>query len=303
MRVLIAGATSAIGRPLVRHLSGAHHTIYALARSPDSARVVSELGAEPVIADALDVASVKAALARLRPDAVINELTSLPRHYTAVEMRNAAERDRRVRIEGNRNLLAALREAGVRRYLLQSSAYWYAPGHGLADESAPFAFDASPAVAAGTRRYAEMEAAASGTPGIEFVALRYGFFYGPGTWFSSDGDMGEQTREQRVAIIGDGQGVWSWVHIEDAAAATAAALECAPGAYNIVDADPTPQHLWLPAFARMSGAPAPPRITEEEALAAFGPDSVYYATQLRGASNEKAKRELNFQPRPLEWLD
>ena len=115
--------------------------------------------------------------------------------------------------------------------------------------------------------------------------------------------MGEQVREQRAPIIGDGQGVWSWVHIEDAAAATAAALECAPGAYNIVDADPTPQHLWLPAFARMSGAPAPPRITEEKALAAFGPDSVYYATQLRGASNEKAKRDLDFQPRPLEWLD
>src|SRR6516162_8871336 len=197
-------------------------SIYALARSPDPARVVSELDAEPVIADALDFASVKAAIARVRPDAVINELTSLPRHYTTVEMRSAAERDRRVRIEGNRNLLAALREAGVRRYLLQSSAYWYAPGHGLADESAPFAFDASPAVAAGTRRYAEMEAAASGTPGIEFVALRYGFFYGPGTWFSSDGDMGKQTRGQQVPIIGDGQGVWSWVHIEDAAAATAA---------------------------------------------------------------------------------
>jgi nucleoside-diphosphate-sugar epimerase len=264
--------------------------------------VVSALGAEPVIADALDAASVRAATARVRLDAVINELTALPSRYTAAEMRGAAERDRKVRIEGNRNLLAALREAGVRRYLLQSSAFWYAPGHGLADESAPFAFDASPAVAAGTRRYADMETAASGTPGIEFVALRYGFFYGPGTWFSSDGDMGEQTREQRVAIIGDGQGVWSWVHIEDAAAATAAALECAPGAYNIVDADPTPQRLWLSAFARMSAAPAPPRITEEEALAAFGPDSVYYATRLRGASNEKAKREFNFQPRPLEWL-
>ena len=190
----------------------------------------------------------------------------------------------------------------MHRYLLQSSAYWYAPGNGLADESAPFAFDASPAVAAGTRRYAEMEAAASGTPGIEFVALRYGFFYGPGTWFSSDGDMGEQTRGQLVPVIGDGRGVWSWVHIEDAAAATAAALECTPGAYNIVDADPTPQGLWLPAFARTSGAPAPPRITEEKALAAFGPDSVYYATQLRGASNEKAKRDLDFQPRPQEWL-
>ena len=147
-----------------------------------------------------------------------------------------------------------------------------------------------------------MEAAASGTPDIEFLALRYGFFYGPGTWFSSDGDMGEQVREQRVPIIGDGQGVWSWVHIEDAAAATAAALECAPGAYNIVDADPTPQRDWLPVFARGAGAGAPSRVTEEEALAAFGPDTVYYATRLRGASNEKAKREFNFRPRPLEWL-
>ena len=115
MRVLIAGATSAIGRPLVRHLSGAHHTISALARSPDSARVVSALGAEPVIADALDAASVRAATARLRPDAVINELTALPRRYTAAEMRAAAERDRKVRIEGNSNLLAALRELGVGR--------------------------------------------------------------------------------------------------------------------------------------------------------------------------------------------
>ena len=302
MRVLIAGATGAIGRPLIRCLNQNHHTVYALARSPKSSRVVTELGAEPVTADALDAASVKAAITQVRPDAVINELTSLPSHYTAAEMRAAAERDRKIRIEGNINLLAALRDARVRRYVLQSGGFWYAPGDGLADESVPFAFDASPAVAAGSRRYAELEATATGTPGIEFVALRYGFFYGPGTWFRRDGDMGEQAREQRVPVIGDGQGVWSWVHIEDAAAATAAALECRPGAYNVVDADPTPQRVWLPAFARAVGAPAPPQITEEEALAAFGPDTVYYATRLRGASNEKAKRELNFQPRPLEWL-
>jgi len=264
--------------------------------------VVSELGAEPVTADALDTASVKAAITRVQPDVVINELTFLPRHYTAAEMRAAAERDRKVRIEGNANLLAALRDAGVGRYLLQSSAFWYAPGDGLANESAPFAFDAWPAVAAGTQRYAEMEAAASGIAGIAFVSPRYGFFYGPGTWFDSDGDMADQVRQQQVPVIGDGQGVWSWVHIDDAAAATAAALECAPGAYNIVDPDPTPQRVWLPAFARAVGAPAPSRITEQEALAAFGPDAVYYATRLRGASNEKAKRELNFRPRPLEWL-
>jgi nucleoside-diphosphate-sugar epimerase len=280
-----------------------HHTVSALARSPDSARAVTELGAEPVAADALDAASVKAQVARIRPDAVINELTSLPRHYTPTEMRAAAERDRKIRTEGNANLLAALRNAGVRRYLLQSGGYWYAPGAGLADENVPFAFDASPAVAAGARRYADLEAAAAGTSNVEFVGLRYGFFYGPGTWYSRDGDMGEQVRRQQVPVIGAGQGVWSWVHIDDAAAATAAALECPPGIYNVVDGDPTAQRVWMPAFARAVGAPPPSQITEEEALAAFGPDTVYYATRLRGASNEKAGRELNFRPRRLEWLE
>jgi 2-alkyl-3-oxoalkanoate reductase len=302
MRVLIAGATGAIGRPLIRRLKKDRYTVFALARSPESSHALTQLGAEPVAADVLDAASVKAAIDRARPDAVINELTSLPRRYTAAEMRAAAERDSTVRIEGNENLLAALRDMGDCRYLLQSSAFWYAPGDGLADESASFAFDASPAVAAGARRYAQLEAAALATPGIEFVGLRYGFFYGPGTWFHNDGDMGEQVREQRVPVIGDGNGVWSWVHIEDAAAATAEALECPPGAYNIVDVDPASQRVWLPAFARAVGAPAPSRVTEEEALAALGPDTVYYATRLRGASSDKAKREWNFQPRPLEWL-
>jgi 2-alkyl-3-oxoalkanoate reductase len=141
-----------------------------------------------------------------------------------------------------------------------------------------------------------------GTPGVEFVSLRYGFFYGPGTWYVSEGDMGEQVRQQRVPVIGGGQGVWTFVHIDDAAAATTAALDSAPGIYNVVDGDPTPQRLWLPAFARAVGAPVPRQITEQEALATFGPDTVYYATRLRGASNEKARRELNFRPRPLEWL-
>ena len=301
MRVLIAGASGAIGRPLVRRLKENRHTVFGLTRSPQSSHAVAELGAEPVNADRLDAVSVKAAIVRVRPDAVINELTSLPRHYTAAEMKAAAVRDYQVRIEGNANLLAALRDAGVQRDLLQSSRFWYAPGTALADESERLALDASPAVAAGTRRYAELEAAAR-TPGIELVSLRYGFFYGPGTWYSREGDMGKQVRQQRVPVIGNGEGLWSWVHIDDAAAATAAALECTPGAYNVVDGDPTPQSLWLPAFARAVAAPAPPRVTEDEALAAFGPDTVYYATRLRGASNERARRELHFQPRPLEWL-
>jgi nucleoside-diphosphate-sugar epimerase len=298
----LAGATGAIGQPLIRFLKDAGHTVFGLARSSESARALTEAGAGAVTADALNAAAVRAAIARIRPDAVINELTALPAHYTDAEMEAAAPRDYKVRVEGNANLLAAIGEAGVRRYILQSSGFWYAPGAGLADESEQFAFDASPGVSAGARTYAELESSASQTSGIEFVALRYGFFYGPGTWYCSDGDMGDQVRHQLVPVIGKGEGVWSWVHIEDAAVATVAALECAPGAYNVVDSDPTPQHLFLPAFARAVGAAEPPLITEQQALDSFGADQVYYATRLRGASNAKAMRELRFKPRPLEWL-
>src|SRR5499425_18580 len=302
MRILIAGATGAIGRLSIRRLRANQHEVFALTRSPDSAPALREIGAEAVIADALDATAVKAAVGRIRPDAVINELTSLPRHYTPAELNAAAEQDRKVRVEGNVNLLAALRDAGVRRYLLQSAGFWYAPGVGLADESAPFISSASPAVEASARMFKQGEARASATPGIEFVALRYGFFYGPGTWYTREGDMGDQVRQQQVPIIGEGQGVSSFVHIDDAAGATAAALECPPGAYNIVDGNPSPQHVWLTAFARAAGASASPRVSEEEALRTSGSDAVYYATRLRGASHEKAGRELKFRPRPLEWL-
>src|SRR5215471_37091 len=146
MRILIAGATGAIGRPSVHRLRANQHEVVALTRSPASAVALKEIGAEAAIADALDAAAVKAAVGRIRPDAVINELTSLPQHYTPAEMKTAAERDRKVRVEGNINLLAALRDASVRRYLLQSSGFWYAPGAGLAGESVPFISSASPAV-------------------------------------------------------------------------------------------------------------------------------------------------------------
>jgi 2-alkyl-3-oxoalkanoate reductase len=145
--------------------------------------MLTEMGAEAVIGDALDAASVRAAIARVRPDAVINELTSLPRHYTPAEMKAAAERDSRVRGEGNVNLLAGMRESGVRRYVLQSSGFWYAPGPGLADESSPLAVDASPGVAAGARTYVKLESTAFRATEIDCVAMRYGFFYGPGKAF------------------------------------------------------------------------------------------------------------------------
>ncbi len=140
-----------------------------------------------------------------------------------------------------------------------------------------------------------------GATDLEGVALRYGFFYGPGTWFTADGSVADRVRERQYPIAGSGQGVWSWVHVEDAAKATAA-LECGPGIYNIVDDDPSALSVWLPAFANAVGAPPPPHIGEEEALQSAGSDFVYYATRLRGASNEKAKRELGFAPRRLQWL-
>lgn len=302
MRVLVAGATGAIGRPLIRSLKQHGHSVFCLARSAKSADRLAEMGAEAVAGDALDAVSLRLAVARVQPDAVINELTSLPQHYTPAEMEAAAERDSTVRRQGNVNLLAAMRENGVRRYVLQSSGFWYAPGPGLADESSLFAVDASPGVAASARTYVELESTAFRVLGIDAVAVRYGFFYGPGTWYAREGDMGEQVHQRQVPIIGAGQGVWSFVHIEDAAFATVAALECAPGVYNIVDDNPCKQRDWLPAFARYCGAPEPLQVTEQEALAASGADSVYYATNLRGASNEKARHEFDFRPRPLEWI-
>ncbi|MFZ0705320.1 MAG: NAD(P)-dependent oxidoreductase [Candidatus Korobacteraceae bacterium] len=302
MKVFVAGATGAIGRPLIKSLTLAGHTAFGMVRAQSSSSSVSEMGAEPVIADALDAASVSGAVAKVRPDVIINELTSLPKHYTPTDMEAAAEGDARVRSEGNRNLIAAALQTGVRRFLVQSTGFWYAPGEGLAEESEGFAFSASPGVAAGAQRYAELEAVTLGRPELQSVALRYGFFYGPGTWFTSDGDVGEQVRQQQVPAVGDGQGVWSWVHIDDAADATVRALDCAPGAYNIVDENPSEQRVWLSAFARYCGAPEPPHVSEQQALQAAGADEVYYATRLRGASNAKAKRELGFTPRPLQWL-
>jgi hypothetical protein len=151
------------------------------------------------------------AVRHTRPDAIINELTSLPKRYTPQEMQAAGARDTELRVKGNANLLAAARATNCRAYLLQSSAFWYAPGPGLADETASFAFDASPGVAAGCRTYADLEAAAQES-GLSAVLLRYGFFYGPGTWFSREGDVGGQVRRREVPVIGKGEGIWSWAH-------------------------------------------------------------------------------------------
>lgn len=303
MKFFIAGGTGVIGRPLVAQLLAKGHSVAVLSRSEEQAHTLVERGIEPVIADVFDSDAVKAALNRAQPEVVIEMLTALPRHYTAEEMSAAAPLNRRIRLEGGANVLAAARAAGVRRYVRQSIAFWAIPGSGLADEATPLAFDASPGVDADARVVNELEQSLLGTPDIEGILLRYGFFYGPGTWFNPDGDVARQIRQEEFPIVGNGEGVWSWLHIEDAAMATVAAAEQGnPGIYLIANDQPSPVREWLPAFAQWLNAPPPPRISVEEALEASGADAVYYGTRLRGVSNAKAKRELGFQPRRLEWI-
>ena len=303
MKFFVAGGTGAIGRPLIAELLARGHTVVALTRSPDQAPALVERGVEPAIADVFDPDAVKSVLSRVQPEIVIEQLTALPRTYTREAMTAAAPFNTRIRLEGGANVLAAARAAGVRRYLRQSIAFWGAPGPGLADEQTPLAFDASPAVAADAHVVTELEGRLLVSSDIEGIVLRYGFFYGPGTWFNPDGDVAKQVRQQQMPIIGNGEGVWSWLHIEDAAVATVEAAEQGnPGIYLIANDQPLPVREWLPAFARSVNAPPPPHISVEDALKADGADAVYYATQMRGVSNTKAKRELNFQPRPLEWI-
>ena len=217
MNVLVAGATGAIGRPLISALVSARHNVFGMTSSKLGLQTLKEDGAEGLLASALDAQAVDAAIKSARPEVVIDELTSLPKHYTPDEMRAAAERDHKLRLEGGQNVLNAARAAGARRYIIQSTGFYYAPGPGLAHETDPLALNASPAISANVRTYTQLENRALGAQGLEGVALRYGFFYGPGTWFRPDGDAAHQVLEQRYPIAGSGSGVWSWVHVEDAA--------------------------------------------------------------------------------------
>jgi 2-alkyl-3-oxoalkanoate reductase len=303
MKIFIAGATGAIGRPLISQLLAKGHDVVALTRSLEKARILAEQGVESAIVDVFDGDAVKAAVIRAQPEVLIEQLTSLPKTYTSDSMSNSAPLNRRIRLEGGANVLAAAQASGVRRYLRQSIAFWGIPGTGLADEETPLAFDASPAVATDARTVTEIEHCLLETPNLEGIALRYGFLYGPGTWFNPDGDVAHQVRQQQFPIVENGEGVWSWVHVEDAAAATVTAVERGnPGIYLITDDRPLEVREWLSAFARSLNAPPPPHVSIEEAMEIGGTDAVYYGTQMRGASNAKAKRELNFQPRSLEWM-
>ena len=259
MKVFVAGATGAIGRPLVAELVRQGHAVTGMTRLKASTQGLKELGAEVALVDALDAAAVEEAVRKSGAEAVIDQLTSLPK--SPADMAAARAIDRRLRIEGGGNLRRAALACGVHRYVQQSSGFFLAPGEGLADEAVGMAVDASPGVAFHARSYAELEARVLAPGPLEGVAMRYGFFYGPGTWYSPEGACADQARRQEIPIVGKGKGVWSWVHIVDAAHATVAALTAPPGVYNVVDDDPSPVNVWLPAFARSVGAPPPPQIS------------------------------------------
>src|SRR3982751_4902215 len=202
MKIFVAGGTGAIGRPLIAKLLGKGHAVVALTRSQEKAQALAEQGIEPAIADVFDTDAVKAVVSRAQPEVVIEQLTALPRTYTRESMNAAAALNSRIRLEGGANVLAAAQAAGVRRYLRQSVAFYAIPGHGLADEDTPLAFDASPAVAASARELSELEHRLLGTPNMEGIVLRYGFFYGPGTWFNPDGDVARQVGQQQFPSSG-----------------------------------------------------------------------------------------------------
>jgi 2-alkyl-3-oxoalkanoate reductase len=300
MKVFVAGASGAIGEPLITELIRQGHTVTGMTRSKGGAQKLAELGAAVAVVSAFDGAAVEEALRRAKAEVVIDELTALPKD--PAQMASAFPGDRKLRLEGGGNLHRAAKATGVRRYLQQASGFFLKATNGLADESSLLAIDAGARIAASAQMYAEIESRLLESGKMEGVALRYGFFYGPKTWYCQEGAGADQVRRQEIPIVGRGEGVWSWVYIEDAALATVAALTVPPGIYNIVDDDPSPINRWLPAFARWLGAPPPPQITEQQAREADGEDAVYYGTRLSGSSNGKAKSTFGFLPRPLQWL-
>jgi 2-alkyl-3-oxoalkanoate reductase len=301
MKIFVAGASGAIGQPLVAELIRQGHAVTGMTHSDAGAERLRKVGATVARVSAFDEAALEDVLRRSSAEIVIDELTALPKHPS--EMAAAAAGDRKLRLEGGGNLLRAARASGVRRYIQQSTGFFLKAGDGLADETESLAVDASPSVAAAAQTYTQLESRLLSDPKIEGIALRYGFFYGPNTWFNPDGASADQARKQETPVIGSGSGVWSWIHIDDAAEATVAALNASAGIYNIVDDDPSPVSVWLPAFARFVGAPPPAHISEEQARQVAGEDAIYYHTRLRGASNKKAKATLSFRPRRLEWVN
>jgi nucleoside-diphosphate-sugar epimerase len=302
MKVFVAGASGAIGQPLVRRLFAAGHEVTGTTRQRERAAEIEGAGAKAVVCDVFDPAALEEAVAAAQPEVVVNQLTSLPQKYNPRRSSFYAATDR-VRREGGHNLVEAARKAGAKRFLTQSIAFLYAPeGDRVKDEGARPFTDAPGHFAGAVEAMVGHENEVVESADFEGLVLRYGQFYGPGTYYAPDGHLGREVRHRRFPVVGSGAGVFSFLHVEDAAGATVAALDRgAPGIYNVVDDEPAPLHEWLPVYAEALGAKPPRHVPVWLARIVAGGAVAAMATELRGASNAKAKRELGWQPQYPSW--
>jgi nucleoside-diphosphate-sugar epimerase len=296
MRVFVAGASGAIGSRLVPQLIDAGHEVIGTHNSPASAQLLRTLGAKPVMVDLLDAREVRKAVLDAEPEAIVHQATALANATWGRSFDKAFARTNELRTKGTDALLAAVREAGVRRFVAQSFAsYRYArEGGPVKTEDDPL--DPTPPANA-QQSFAAMAYLDQKVTEAGGIALRYGLFYGA----ANDGLM-EPVRKRQYPIVGDGGGITSWIHLDDAAAATVLALEKdGPAIYNIVDDEPAPVREWLPVFAQALGAKPPRRFPSWLARLVAGEAAVVMGAEARGASNAKAKRELGWTPRYPTW--
>lgn len=302
MKVFVAGASGAIGRPLVRQLVDAGHEVTGMTRREERAEEIRAAGAQAVVCDVFDAATLEAAVKGVAPEVVIHMLTAIPERIDWKAADSLAPTNR-LRREGTVNLIAAARAAGARRMVAESVAFLYAPrGDLVKDEEAKLYEGAPPPFGDAVDALADMERQVEEADGIEGLVLRFGNFYGPGTMFAAAGSQAEEARRRRLPVVGKGTGLFSFTHVEDGAAAVTIAVERgAPGVYNIVDDEPAPMHEWVPHYAEALGAKPPRRVPVWLARLVAGRAIAANAIELRGASNAKAKRELGWQPRYRSW--
>lgn len=305
MRIFVAGATGAIGRCLVPMLVQRGHEVTGATRSVGSISRIEREGAAAAVCDVFDNDSLEAALRAARPDVVVNQLTSIPKRMDPRRIDEEMRATNRLRTEGAEALLQAAESAGARGMVTQSISFCYTPGGDhLATEEQPLYLDAPPSFSGMIEAVARSEELVLSSDALAGIVLRYGFFYGPGTIYANDGSFAEDVRRRRIPVIGSGRGTYSFVHVDDAAFATALAIEDGrPGVYNVVDDEPATFADWLPSYAQLLGAPSPLRVPEVVGRLAGGPYVSYLTTELRGASNDKAKDELRWKPRYASWRD
>jgi 2-alkyl-3-oxoalkanoate reductase len=304
MHVFIAGAAGAVGRSLIPTLIAEGHTVTGTTRSASKAEALRALGAGAVVMDGLDRESVMAAVAAAEPDAIVHQMTALGGDLDLRNPDKTFALTNRLRTEGTEHLLAAAEATGVKRIVAQSYAGWpYGRAGGRAKtESDPLDPDPPRGLRGTLAAIRHVETRVTGTGG---VALRYGGFYGPGTGLAPGGDQFEAVRARKFPLIGDGAGVWSFAHMEDVATATVAALERGRDGeiYNVCDDDPAPVREWLPALARSIGARPPRRVPLWLARIVATPGAVALMTDVAGASNAKAKAELDWTPAWPSWRE